>query len=111
MDQSEIVGIRFEPALFMLSLAFSVFSRFRGHPNSLVGRLILLPDSLHGIYIEALTLKHKNIFRHLICAEFSIRRRMWKYVIVHSDYNRLIGSIGGLIKTVILLLVALDYLK
>ncbi len=93
-------------------LPFVFLIGFGGYPDRLAGGLVFVAViTLLGIYIGALTLKNESVLLASFMHGVFNAQAYGIWTIVFPDYNRLIGGIGGLVGLLILLPVAVYYLK
>lgn len=93
-------------------LPFVFLIGFGGYPDRLAGGLIFVAViTLLGIYIGALTLKNESVLLASFMHGVFNAQAYGIWTIVFPDYNRLIGGIGGLIGLLVLLPLAIYYLK
>ncbi|MCQ1536424.1 CPBP family intramembrane metalloprotease [Methanosarcina sp. KYL-1] len=99
-----IWGIWHMPFVFLIG--------FGGYPDRLAGGLVFVAViTLLGIYIGALTLKNDSVVLASFMHGVFNAQAYGIWTIVYPDYNRLIGGIGGLIGIIVLLPVAVYYLR
>ena len=85
---------------------------FGSYPDRLAGGFIFVAlITLLGIYIGALTLEHKSVLLASYMHGVFNSQAYGIWTVIYPDYNRLIGGIGGLIGVIVLLPVALYYLR
>jgi len=93
-------------------LPLVIFTGFGGYPERFSGGIIFVAlITLLGIYIGALTLEHKSVFLASYMHGLFNAQAYGIWTIVYPDYNRLIGGIGGLVGVIVLLPVAVYYLR
>lgn len=93
-------------------LPFVLLIGFGGYQDRLAGGIMFVTViTLLGIYIGALTLKHRSVLLASFMHGVFNAQGYGIWAIVYPDYNRLIGGVGGLIGIMVLLPVALYYLK
>jgi len=93
-------------------LPFVFFIGFGGYTNRLAGGLVFVAViTLLGVYIGALTLKNESFLLASFMHGVFNAQAYGIWTIVFPDYNHLIGGIGGLIGLLVLLPVAVYYLK
>ena len=93
-------------------LLFVLLIDYGSYPNKIAGGLIFTAlITLLGIYIGALTLNNKSTLLASYVHGVINAQDHGIWIIIYSDYNHLIGGGEGLIGVIVLLPVALYYLR
>jgi uncharacterized protein len=93
-------------------LPFVFLIDYNSYPDKIVGGLIFTAlITLLGIYIGALALKNKSIFLASYMHGIFNAQYHGIWIIIYPNYNHLIGGGEGLIGVIVLLPVALYYLR
>jgi len=93
-------------------LPFIFLIDYKSYPNKIAGSLVFTAlITILGIYIGALALQHKSIFLASFMHGVVNAQDHGIWTIIYPDYNPLIGGGDGLIALIILLPVALYYLR